>query len=151
MSKRDVPFVVAGHTWTIPDVEVKEEQDGRQFISAKEMKRVNASIAAAILLADNALSGEEFSFFMDLTGTQQKTIASLLHCTSQAISRWKKVGFPPLQSDVLREYLFAVLFDAALLAQKQGDVRRGLTPAERVKSGVNTIEALGIVAHARAA
>ena len=135
--RKNLPFVIAGRTWTVPDVCVGEEEDGRQFISSEEMRRVNLSIAAALLSERAPLAGEEFAFFVDIVGVSQKEIASLLRCTTQAFSRWKKLGFPPLQSDVLREYLFSLLFE------KSSD---GLTPSERVAKGCQRICTMGLVA-----
>jgi DNA-binding transcriptional regulator YiaG len=130
--KQTVSVVRLGRVWNF-EIEMKEV-DGRCCLSAADGYRMSQTIALSIFRKNEVLTNEEFAFLVEVTGVSQKELANVLSRTGAAVSLWKKRNsFPLLESKVLKEYFFSILFERELGTEAK-------TIEERMRNGVERVE-----------
>jgi hypothetical protein len=138
------PYIAAGRTWLIANVNLKKAPDGTVVIPGFEIERMHRIIVNEICGSPSPLTPAELEFLCDTTTTRFNEVAEFLAVTKGSVTFWKRPGkFVPLGESLrLKRWFWYKVFaeDLAVSPQTIGleivadDARLLETLKERGKS-----------------
>ncbi len=135
------PVHIAGRVWVFSKVTYSIEDNQSISLSLAELTRLQNAVANKICAEESNLTKVEYDFLCEMTWISNKEVLDIISCSAPGIAKWRKNGFPSLESRVLKEYFWLKLFADKDEIKNNPEILNALT-----QIGVKKLSTLGLLA-----
>lgn len=135
------PIHIAGRVWVFSKVTYFVEENVKLSLSLAELTRMQNAVANTICAEEANLTKDEYDFLCEMTWVSNKEIMEVISCSAPGIAKWRKNGFPSLESRVLKEFFWLKLFGDKEQIKNNPEIITAFT-----QTGIRKLSTLGLLA-----